>query len=283
MGARTARVAALAFLAAAAVRAEPPLDVAGSIVATRPRLQVSVVVTNRGGSPLSSLAVVGELLGERQEARVSTGIPVGGSGSVILAFDAANARPGVHALVLQLEHEVAGPPDAAGNPPLASQRAGLLLPLGEVAPPAVRLEPKPCLLDVTGRLEVVVGSSDGVGHRVRLRAFPPRGLRADGDDIEIEVPARGRTTAQLPLVRAGAARGTRHEVVVVAETLEERLILTSLAMATVRVAPDPSLFPRARVAILVLGCLLLALALGVELRVRARRASGGRGGPGLPA
>ena len=124
---------------------------------------------------------------------------------------------------------------------------------------------------MTGRLEVVVGSADGAAHRVRLRAFTPRGLRSDGDGVEIEVPAQGAVIADLPLVRAGAPRGTQHPVLVVAETVEEPLVRTSVARATVQVAADPSLLPRWRVPILVLACLLLGVAVGVEIWLRFRR------------
>jgi hypothetical protein len=288
-GARTARAFAVAFLAAAAVRAEPVLEATASVVATRPRLQVNVVVTNRGDRAASRLGIVGELLGQRQEAQLPGGVVAGGSGAVVLDFDATGARPGVHALVLQLEHPIDGAPDAAGNPPLASRRVGLLLPLAEEAAPGpvaapgmplapaqpltppVLLTPKPCVLAVAGRLQVVLASADGAPHHVRLRAFPPRGLRADGDGVEVDVPARGEVSTALPLVRAGAARGTRHDVVLVAETTREPFVRTSLGDAGVSIAPEPSLFPRVRLAILVLGCLLLAVAAGVEIWMRARR------------
>jgi hypothetical protein len=263
-------VFAVALAAAGAARAEPVLEVSGSVVTTTPRLRVSVVVTNRGDRTVSSLEIVGELLGQRQEARILSGVAAGGSGTVVLDFDAEHARPGVHALVLLLEHPIEGAPDAAGNPPLASRRAWLPVVLGANTAPAVRLEPKRTLLEVTGRLEVVVGSADGAAHRVRLRAFAPRGLRSDGDGVEIDVPAQGAVIAALPLVRAGAPRGTQHPVLLVAETLGGPLVQTSVATATVHVAADPSLLPRWRVPILVLACLLLAIAVGVEVWIRFR-------------
>jgi hypothetical protein len=262
---------AVALVAAGAARAEPVLEVSGSVVTTTPRLQVSVVVTNRGDRGVSSLEIVGELLGQRREARILSGVTAGGSETVVLDFDAERARPGVHALVLLLEHPIEGAPDAAGNPPLASRRAWLPVALGATSAPAVRLEPKPTFLAVTGRLEVVVGSADGAAHRVRLRAFAPRGLRADGDGVEIDVPARGAVIAALPLVRAGAPRGTQHPVLLVVETVGGPLVQTSVATAIVHVAADPALLPRWRGPILVLACLLLGLAVGVEVWIRFRR------------
>ncbi len=237
---------------------------------TTPRLQVSVVVTNRGDRAVSSLEIVGELLGQRQETRISRAIAAGERDTVVLDFDAGGARPGVYALVLLLEYPIEGAPDAAGNPPLASRRAWLLVALGGRPAPAVRLEPKQALLAVTGRLGIVVGSADGAAHRVRLRAYTPRGLRSDGDGVEIEVPAQGVVITDLPLVRAGAPRGTQHPVLVVAETVGGPFAQTSVATATVRVAADPALLPRWRVRILVLACFLLGLAVGVELWIRLR-------------
>ncbi len=288
-GARAARISPVALVTAVAVvsfvtlvvaraaGAEPELEVSGAVVATTPRLQVSVVVTNRGDRPVPSLEIVGELLGQRRATQIPDGVVAGGSGTAVLDFDAARARPGVHALVLLLEHAIGGAPDAAGNPPLASQRAWLSVVLGEEAGPAVRLEPRPSLLAVRGRLEVGLGSADGAAHRVRVRAFTPRGLRSDGDGVEIEVPARGTVVAALPLVRAGAPRGTRHDVVLVAETVAEPLVRSSAVHAAVQVASDPSLLPRWRVPILVLACLLLGVAVGVEIWLRCRRPPPTRG------
>jgi hypothetical protein len=273
------------LLAAAAARATPPapaaldLSVTGSVVATTPRLQVRVVVTNRSEHAVPSLDVVGELLGQRQESRIATLVGAGGSATTSLDFDATSARPGEHALVLLLEHPIEGAPDAAGNPPLTSERAWLPVTLGQKTTPAVRLEPRPSPLEVFGRLDVTVTSADRAAHRVRLRAFVPRGLRSDGDGVELEVPAAGAVVAGLPLVRAGAPRGTAHSVLLVAETVDEPLLRTSVARATVQVAPFPSRLPRLRVPILVLACLLLGAAVGVEIWLRARREPAGPPGP----
>jgi hypothetical protein len=259
-----------ALLVAAAARAEPVLEVKGSVVTTRPRLQVSVVVSNRGDHAVPSLEIAGELFGQRQKALLPSGVVPGGSGTVVLAFEAEHARPGVHALVLLLEYPIEGAPDAAGNPPLASRVSWLPVTLGADSGPALRLEPKPIVLEVKGPLEVAVGSTDGIAHRVRLRVVTPRGLRSDGEGLEVDVPARGAKVVALPLVRAGAARGTRHTVLLVAETVGA-LVQTTVATATVQVADDPSLLPHWRIPILVLACLLLGVALGFEAWIRSRR------------
>jgi hypothetical protein len=65
-------------------------------------------------------------------------------------------------------------------------------------------------------------------------------------------------------VRAGAARGTRHEVLLLAETVDGPLARTAVLAAPVEVAPFPSRLPLLRVPLLVLGFLLVAVALGVE-------------------
>ena len=262
---------ALALLAAGApARGEAVLDVAGSVVSVAPRLEVRVVVRNRGDRLAAPVEIVGELLGERQDARLADGVAPGAEGAVVLAFTPSSTRPGTHALTLLLEHPVEGPPDAGGNPPVASQRAWLVLALGANPAEAVRLAALPLRLDVEGGLGVRLESADGEPHRVRLRALPARGLRAAGDAVLVDVPARGSASATLPIVRAGAARGSRHAVLLVGESVDGSLARTTVSVAPVEVAPDPSLLPRLRTALLVVGGLLVALALGFEAFLRTR-------------
>ena len=78
--------------------------------------------------------------------------------------------------------------------------------------------------------------------------------------------ARERVGRRLPIVRAGAARGSRHAVLLVAESLDG-----SLARTTVSVGdgggrrPIPARLPRLRAALLVVGGLAWWLsALGFE-------------------
>lgn len=267
------RLAALAALLAApcVARAGAVLQVSGTVVRTSPRLEVRVVVANHGDATAAPLDVVGELLGERRSAHLSAGVPPGGSGAVVLGFSPSQARPGVHALALLLEHPIEGVPDAAGNPPLASQRAWLLLALGATTAPAVTLSPEPLRLVVRGSLVVRVESADGQPHRVRLRALTARGLRAEGEGAAVAVPAHGPVQASLPLVRAGAPRGSRHEVVLVAEAEDGPLARTTVATAAVEVQRDRSLLPRLRTPVAVLGALLLATALGTEIWRHRRR------------
>jgi hypothetical protein len=258
--------ALLLALAAHPAGAEAVLDVSGTVVSVVPRLEVRVVVTNRGDQPAVPLEIAGELLGEQAEARIAPGVAPGGEGAVLLAFSPVIPRPGTYALTLLLEHPVEGTPDGAGNPPLASQRAWLLVALGASPPAPVRLSADPLRLDVRGDLAVRLESADGEPHRVRLRALPARGLRVEGDGADVAVPARGAAPAALPLVRAGAARGTRHAVLLVAEAADGPLARTAVLAAPVEVAPFPSRLPALRGPVLVLGFLLLAVALGVEAR-----------------
>ena len=265
---RPALTSALVLLSAAA-RPDAVLDVSGSVIATAPRLQVRVVLTNRGDLRAGPIDVRGELAGESREARLSTGLVPGAFGSVTLDFAPSPPRPGLHALTLLLEHPVEGPPDAAGNPAMASQRAFLLLALGASPAEAVQIDAEPLRLDVRGSLRVRLQSRDGEGQRVRLRAVTARGLRPDKGPIEISVPAHGSVTAELEIVRAGAPRGSRQALLLVAETLDGPLARTSVAAASVELVPDPGRLPRLRVPLLFGGLALLALALGYEAWTRA--------------
>jgi len=265
-------LATLAFAGAAApARPDALLDVSGSVTATSPRLAVRVTLTNRGDRPAGPIDVRGELFGEAQSARLAGTLAPRASGSVSLEFAAAPPRPGLHALTLLVEHPLEGAPDGAGNPQLASQRAFLLLALGASPAPAVRMRADPLSLDVRGSLVVHVESSDGDARRVRLRALAARGLRVEGGPIDVSVPGQGETRALVPIARAGAARGTQQAVLLVAETQDAELSRTSVAAASVLVAPDPAWLPRWRMPILGFGLALLALALGFEAWKRTRQ------------
>ena len=244
------------------------LDVSGSVVATTPRLEVRVRITNRGDAHAGPIDVRGELFGESREARLSGGLAPAAEGLVTLDFAPTAPRPGLHALTLLLEHPLEGSPDGALNPPVSSQRAFLLLALGANPGEAVRIAAEPLRLDVRGLLRVRLESRDGHGQRVSLRALTARGLRSDGDPIEVAVPPSGQVTVELPLSRAGAPRGSRQALLLVAEALDGPLARTSVAAASVDLLSDPGRFPRLRVPFLVTGLALLVLALGYEFRAR---------------
>jgi uncharacterized RDD family membrane protein YckC len=233
-------------------------------------------VTNRGDRLAAPLDLTGELLAQRREARLALGVPPGGEGAVHLDFDPTEARPGLHALTLLLEHPVEGPADGAFNPPMASQRAWLLIALGANPGPAVRLAADTLHLDVKGDLAVRLESADGEGHRVRLRALTARGLRAEGGGAEVAVSGKGTSTAALPLVRTGAPRGSRHAVLLVAEVLDGPIARTAVVVVPVEIAVDPSLLPRLRPPLLALGLVLLLVAIGFEAQRLLGRTWGGR-------
>jgi hypothetical protein len=256
--------AACLLAAAIPARAQAVLDVSGEVASVAPRLEVRVVVSNRGDRPAAPLDVAGELLGESASVRLESGVAPGGSGAVVLGFSPSEARPGLHALSLLLEHPVEGPPDGAGNPPVASQVAWLLLALGENPGPAVRLAADRASLDVTGEIPVRVESADGSPHRVLLRVRTARGLRAEGEGVALDVPASGEVTAALPILRAGAPRGSRHAVLLLAEDREGPLARTAVLAVGVDVRATPSLLGRLRPHLLALGLALLAIALGVQ-------------------
>jgi hypothetical protein len=263
---------ALAGLAARS-RAEAAIDVSGELVRAAPRIAVRVTLTNRGQRAAGPIDVLGELFGELRSGRLASPLAPGASGDVALEFDATPPQPGLHALTLLVEHPLEGTADAAGNPPMASERAWLLLALGASPAPAVRVRADPMALDVRGSLAVRLESADAKPVRVRLRALTARGMRAEGGPIEVDVPARGEARALVPLVRAGAPRGTLQALLLVAETPDEGLARTSVAVAHVEVRADPSLFPRVRLAVLGLGIALVAAALGYELWRSPRRTS----------
>ena len=263
---------ALASLAARS-RADAVIDVSGQLAATAPRLAVRVVLTNRGDRAAGPIDVYGELFGELQSGRFASRLAPGASGDVALEFDAKPPKPGLHALTLLVENPLEGAADAAGNPPMASERAWLLLALGASPTPAVRMRADPMALDVRGALAVRVESADAEPAHVRLRVLTARGLRADGGPIELDVPARGEVRALVPLVRAGAPRGTSQALLLVAETPDAPLARTSVAVAKIAVRADPSLFPKVRVVFLGLGIALVAAALGYELWRAPRRSA----------
>jgi hypothetical protein len=272
----------LLVASATPARAEARLEVSGEVVGRAPRLEVRVLVSNRGDQAATPLTVVGELLGERREARLVRGVGPGAAEAVVLDFAPSPPRAGSHALTLLLEHPVDGGLDAAGNPPMASQRAYLLLALGARPDPAVRIEVASASIDVFGELPVRLLSADGDAHRVAVRALTARGLRVVESPEAVEVPAAGAVTLSFRLARAGAPRGTHHGVLVVAETVDGPLARTSVATAPVDVVPDPSLLPRLRGPILFVAILLLSAAALAEWRRRRAVVPASRGG-GAPS
>jgi len=265
----------LGLALASPARGQGLLDVSGHVEATDPRLEVRVVVTNRGSRATGGLDVSGEWRQQRAAARIAAGLAPGASGSVVLAFEIALAPPGVHALPLLLEHPLDGALDAGGNPPMASERAWLLVALEQSTSPDVRLVPSPSRIAVRGALEIGLESLDGRAHRVALQVLTARGLRVEAQPSEVNVPASGPARVQVPLMRAGATRGSQHGVLLVAESRDGLPVRTAVAVAQVQVEAEEGLVPRLRPWLFGAAAVLLALALGSEVRraLRGRAAA----------
>jgi hypothetical protein len=248
--------------------AGPSFEVSGSVETEAGGLEVHVELANRGERAGAPVTVEGELLGARREARVESEIPPGESRRVMLPFSVQPPRPGVYALALLIESP--GPGGLTN-----SQRAYLLLALGANAEPAVRIDVPKLSLDTRGPLAVQIESRDGAAHRVRVRALTPRDLRAEDPAEDVQVPARGEVSVPVTLLRAGAPRGTRRGILVVAATTDGTVERTTVATGVVDIASDPAWMPRPRVrpSLLVLAALLLAGAAFEEVR----RGRAGRG------
>ena len=257
---------------AAGFAAAPRFEVSGAVTVTDEALDVRVDVRNSGDAPAAPLTVFGEMFGERRQAHFETGLSPGQATSAHLIFPLAVPRPGVHALPLLLEYPEGGAADAAGNPPMASQRAYLLLALGGATEPAVRIDTPPVTLDTRGALAVGLTSLDGAPHRVRLSVFTARGLRAETPPLDVDVPAQGRASTLVTLIRSGAPRGSSHGVLVVAGVSDGPLERTSVATGVISIAPEHALMPALRLPLLVLAGALLAAAAYFEVR-RARAGS----------
>lgn len=226
-----------------------------------------VVLRNAGDDKAAPLAVLAELMGRTREARLESGVEGGAEATVALRFPFEVPRPGLHAIVLLLEWPVGPAPASGGEPPLASQRAYLLLTLGVAAEPAVRLMVPELSLETMGALPVGLESADGAAHRVAVRVLTPRGLNVLGvSSVEVDVPASGRVDASFSLLRAGAPRESRQGILIVASAADGPLERTAVATGVVKIARDPALLPRLRPALWILAALLLAAAAWAELR-----------------
>jgi len=87
--------------------------------------------------------------------------------------------------------------------------------------------------------------------------------------MEVDVPAHGRAAPVVTLMRSGAARGTRHGILVVAATIDGALERTTVATGVVEIAPTPAWMPSLDTPLFVLALVLLAAAAAIEVR-RAR-------------
>jgi len=235
------------------------------VEATKSEIAVRVSLTNVGDRATGSVSVEGEFLGRRQEGALDQGVPAGESRSLLLRYPPEVPRRGVHPLILLLDFAEAAS-GANSTPPTESQRAFLLLALGANPSPAVRVEAGEGRLETRSSLAVGLESLDGASHRVRLRVLTPHGLRAENPPAEVGVPAAGRVSVPIPLLRSGAPRGSRQGVLFVAEAADGPLARTTVTTGVVEIAPDPAIMPRLRLPLLVLAGLLIAAAMALEFR-----------------
>jgi hypothetical protein len=227
-------------------------------------LAVRVSLSNRGDTGAAGVLVQGELLGERDEGRLDSGIAAGGTGTVALRFPVEVRRPGVHPVALRLEYQ------ATPSPGVISQRAYLLLSLGANPPPAVRVAAPALRLRDRDPLRVTVESADGASHRVRLRVLTPKGLNAESPEGDVVVPAQGAVTVDVPILRGSVARPSQQGLLIVAGSTDGPEETTAVATTVVHVAGDPAWLPRVRRPLAAAAFLLLVAAVTVEV-VRALR------------
>jgi hypothetical protein len=248
-------------LGAAAAQAEVRLEVGGRVEERNGRLAVALTVSNVGDAPAGPVEIEGELLGHYEEERLDPGPPAGGRSEVTLYYLLTEPpRPGVHPLALHLRFA----PNPSGAVTVY-QRAYLLLALGANPEPAVRLFVSPARFETLGGLVVGLESADGQPHRVQLRVLTPRGLNPLGEPPELDLPAAGRVTARVELLRGTAARPSRHGIVVLAGVKDGPLERTSAALGEVEVLPDSARLPKLRWPLGVVAIALLAAGVGVEV------------------
>jgi len=244
-------------------------EVGGAVESADDALAVRVDIVNGGDVAATSVDVRGELGDEVDVVSLPNGVPAKATRGVLFRF-AHVPRPGVHVLGLRLDYVEAAAPGR--TPVTTSQRAYLLLSLGANPQPALRLSAGEASIGTRGTVPVRIESADGVSHRIRVRVLTPRGLNADAP-VEVEVPATGTATADVPVLRGNVPRPSRQGVLVVAEVLGGDMAQANVAATLVHIAPDPALLPKLRgpLGAAVIGLLLAAAV--VETRSRRRAAA----------
>jgi len=240
------------------------LEISGEVLGTEGEIEVKVALRNAGDTAAANLTVEGEILGNTSSARLPAGIPAQGRGEVRLKFPGGAIRAGVHPLALLLDYDGAGRP----APSAVSQRAYLLLGLGGVAGPSVRLSMEDARMDDSGVVSVSLASLDASPHEARLRLLGPRGFRADPPADEVDVPAHGSARVPIRVFRGSLPWGSRQGLLALAEVGDGPLATTAVASGIVDVAPDPARMPALRRPLLAAGIALLGLAAWLEARRR---------------
>jgi hypothetical protein len=236
-------------------------EVSGAVEASDDALVVRVDLKNGGEAPATTVSVDGELLGSTAHAQLPSGVPAGTARSVALKFPAEVPRPGVHLLSLLLDYTWPGP----RGPALVSQRAYLLVGLGDVAEPAVRLTLPETQMGYSGVVSVGIESTDAAPHSLRVRLQGPRGFRSDDPPDEIGVPARGVVQVPIRMFRGTLPWASRQGLLVTAESTDGPVASTAVATGIAIISPDPAWMPRLRRPLLAVAIALLCAAAGVEV------------------
>ena len=247
----------------AAATAGVQLEVAGAVEPADGVLEVRVDVTNKGTAAATTLDIRAALGEESDQRTITAGIPPGGTRSAVFPFQPP-PRPGIHVLGVRLDYaESAG---AAGG---TSQAAFLLLSIGANPTAAIGVAAGDATFELTGAVPVRITSADGRPHRARVRVLTPRGLNAN-TPVEVDVPATGAASADVPLIRGNVARPSSHGVVVVAETLDGDIAHAAVTTTLVHVSADPARMPGLRRWIAGLAIVLLAAAVFLEWKRQGR-------------
>ena len=159
--------------------------------------------------------------------------------------------------------------------PWSSQAAYLLLALGANPPAAVRVSVGETRIETRGRVDVSLESADGRPHVARLRLLTPKGLNPFGEAADVSVPAQGRVSAGLEVLRGSAERKTRHGILVAASTMDGDVQTAAVAEGAVVIEQDPAVMPHLRIPLTLLSIGLLLAATGIEVRRRWPRDDAG--------
>ena len=254
---------ALALLAPPRLSAQVRFEVSGAPRVSDSAVAVLATIRNAGNIDARDVFVEGELAGRREAAQLGP-LASGTALPFTLSFPGP-ARPGRHALTLQVEYKPAQPAEAVAR----QQPALLLMDLGETKAATVldvRLEP--VALDVSATAWLTLRSLDRAPHRATLRVLLATGVNVLEAPPEIVVPAAGDLRVPVRLVRGDAPRGGSHEITAVVTPVGEATEAAAAARGEIAIAGDPARLPLLRPWLFALGAMLLLYAIGSELLAR---------------
>jgi hypothetical protein len=262
LGAR-ALAAALSLTAAAPVGAAVRLEISGDARLEGRALLLSVGLRNVGDVAATGLSVEAELAGRRARAEAGRLEP-GASRNFDLRYVSDLERPGVYAVPLSLEYRESEDTSA----PVRNELGYLLVPLGGRPVPALRVRVGTARIDELGHVPVALESADGAAHRARLSLRAPRGLNVLDPPVEVDVPAGGRASARIRVIRAGASHGSQVGVLAVAGVLDGPLQRDAVAGGTVTLRTSEPWLPPLRLPLLAVATVLICVAALIEWRRR---------------